>query len=248
MCGVEPDRSYPDRGRYSESEGYSESGGYSDPGVYADADAYPESASSEGGGWPAEGRYASAHSRGEIRYSAGEGRYAAAESHYGAASGSPVPEARRAESREHTSRGTIGPRSGLPIPPPEDPPRRTSVPPVSPVPQATPVPPRVPPAPTGETYRSRRPAAMAVLGLAAVLLEIPPVLLLIDNISDGIPSAIVSSVCLILALPLLAMGLYAVATGAVRAAGPNSAQAWLRPPVAYLSVALVLFVAAGLAA
>jgi hypothetical protein len=52
----------------------------------------------------------------------------------------------------------------------------------------------------------------------------------------------------VLALPLLAVGLYAVATGAVRAAGPNSAQAWLRPPVAYLSVALVLFIAAGLAA
>jgi len=234
---VEPDRSYPDRGRHTES------GAYPEPGVYAEADAYPDSASSEGGGWLAEGRYASAHSRGDVRYPAGEGRYAAAESHYGAA----VPEARRGEAREHTSHGTIGPRSGLPIPP-EEPPRRMSVPPVSPVPPASPVPPRVPPAPTGETYRSRRPAAMAILGAAAALLEIPPLLLLIDNVTDGVPSAIVASVCLILALPLLAMGLYAVATGAVRAAGPNSAQAWLRPPVAYLSVALVLFVAAGLAA
>src|SRR5690606_125103 len=148
---------------------------YPEPGFYAEADAYPESASSDSGGWPAEGRYASAHSRGEVRYPAGEGRYAAAESHYGGA----VPEARRSESREHTSRGTIGPRSGLPIPP-EEPPRRTSVPPVSPVPPAPSVPPRVPPAAPGETYRSRRPAAMAILGVAAAVLEIPPLLLLID--------------------------------------------------------------------
>jgi hypothetical protein len=99
-------------------------------------------------------------------------------------------------------------------------------------------------------YRSKRPATAALLGVAAAVFEIPVLLLLINTGfgSDPMVSGVVAAVCLMLALPLLAMGLYAVGTGAVRAAGPNSAQAWLRPPVAYLSVALVLLVAAGLAA
>jgi hypothetical protein len=82
-----------------------------------------------------------------------------------------------------------------------------------------------------------------------VLLEVPALFLLSGaTFADPAdPSGVVAAVCLMVALPLLAIGLYAVATGAVRAAGPNSAQAWLRPPVAYLSVALILFLAAGLA-
>jgi hypothetical protein len=99
-------------------------------------------------------------------------------------------------------------------------------------------------------YRSKRPATAVLIGVAAGVLEVPVLLLLINSAfgSDPVVSGVVASVCLMLALPLAATGLYAVATGAVRAAGPNSAQAWLRPPVGYLSVALVLFVAAGLAA
>lgn len=98
-------------------------------------------------------------------------------------------------------------------------------------------------------YRSKRPGTAALIGAPAVALELPALLLLIDSaFGDPVsPSGVVSAVCLILALPLLALGLYAVATGAVRAAGPNSLQAWLRPPVGYLTVALVLFIAAGLA-
>lgn len=99
-------------------------------------------------------------------------------------------------------------------------------------------------------YRSRRPATAALIGVPAALLELPALVLLQDAMfadPDASSSGVVAGICLVLALPLLAIGLYAVATGAVRAAGPNSAQAWLRPPVAYLSVALILFVAAGLA-
>jgi hypothetical protein len=98
-------------------------------------------------------------------------------------------------------------------------------------------------------YRSRRPGTAALIGVPAVLLALPALFLLQDATFDGPVSAsgVVAAVCLLLALPLLAIGLYSVATGAVRAAGPNSAQAWLRPPVAYLSVALILFLAAGLA-
>jgi hypothetical protein len=91
---------------------------------------------------------------------------------------------------------------------------------------------------------------MALFGGLAALLEIPALLLLRDAAFDTprLGGSLVAAICLVAALPLMAYGLYAVATGAVRAAGPNSAQAWLRPPVAYLSVALVLLVAAGLAA
>jgi hypothetical protein len=99
-------------------------------------------------------------------------------------------------------------------------------------------------------YRSKRPAAAALFGVPAALLELPVLFLLQDAAfaDPASPSGVIAAACAALALPLLAVGLYAVATGAVRAAGPNSAQAWLRPPVAYLSVALVLFIAAGLAA
>ena len=153
-----------------------------------------------------------------------------------------------------TGRGPIGPRSGEPLPPLA---AAVPPPPVAPAPVAAPTPPRrgvlAPgsPGPVGDgVYRSRRPAAMALFGGLAALLEIPALLLLRDATFDTprLGGGIVSAVCLVAALPLMAYGLYAVATGAVRAAGPNSAQAWLRPPVAYLSVALVLLVAAGLAA
>lgn len=107
------------------------------------------------------------------------------------------------------------------------------------------------PGPGGDgVYRSKRPATAILVGAAAGLLELPALGLLWDSAfaDPASPSGVVAAACLVLALPLLAIGLYAVATGAVRAAGPNSGQAWLRPPVAYLSVALILFVAAGLAA
>lgn len=184
---------------------------------------YPDPGYSESAGWYDDRGY-----RGEGRYAAGDyGDYAA-----------PDPrEPRRAEPEPGRAQA-VGPRSGLPIP--DDPaPRR---PPAAAAPGS--------PGPAGEMYRSRRPAAMILFGSVAAILEIPALVLLRDATFGGDSASaagVVSALCLIAALPMLAVGLYAVATGAVRAAGPNSAQAWLRPPVAYLSVALVLFVAAGLA-
>lgn len=136
----------------------------------------------------------------------------------------------------------VGPRSG-PQPPDVEPvpPRRLA---------STPGSPGLP-GPVGDNvYRSKRTGTAALFGVAAAVLEIPA-LLLLGTAVFGDPvsaSGVVAAASLMCALPLAAVGLYAVATGAVRAAGPNSVQAWLRPPVAYLSVALVLFVAAGLAA
>jgi len=131
----------------------------------------------------------------------------------------------------------VGPRPGLSADEPP-PPRRPAAAPGS-------------PGPAGDgVYRSKRPAAAVLFGVPAAILELPALFLLADAaFADPVSaSGVVSAVCVVLALPLVAFGLYSVATGAVRAAGPNSAQAWLRPPVAYLSVGLVLFVAAGLAA
>lgn len=108
------------------------------------------------------------------------------------------------------------------------------------------------PGPAGDSlYRSKRPALAALFWVPALVLEVPALLLLFDGLfgaDNASASAVAAAVCLMIALPLLATGLYAVATGAVRAAGPNSIQAWLRPPVAYLTVGIALFVAAGLAA
>jgi len=119
-----------------------------------------------------------------------------------------------------------------------------------PAPRRAPVAPASPGPASDGVYRSKRPATAALIGVPAAILELPVLFMLSDAMfADPIASAsgVVAGICLVLALPLLAVGMYAVATGAVRAAGPNSAQAWLRPPVAYLSVALILFVAAGLA-
>lgn len=187
---------------------------------------YPDHGYSESPGWYDDRGY-----RSEGRYSGGD------YGDYGDPGAPEQREPRRAEP-EPTRAQSVGPRSGLPIP--DDPaPRR---PPTAATPGS--------PGPVGEMYRSRRPAAAILFGAVAAILGIPGLILLRDaTFGDPVSaSGVIAAVCLVAALPMLAVGLYAVATGAVRAAGPNSAQAWLRPPVAYLSVALVLLIAAGLAA
>lgn len=98
-------------------------------------------------------------------------------------------------------------------------------------------------------YRARRPAAAIVLSAACVLLALPALRMLLSAVFGDtiVPGAVVAGSFLLLGLPLGAMGLYGLVTGAARVPGP-AVHAWLRPPLAYLAVALVLFVAAGLAA
>lgn len=211
-------------------------------------------------GWRDEGRDGD-----EVEAS---GAYAAAEEHY------PEPPARHYEEpRADPLRADLGPTELpriAPGTPSRMPPTDPAGHPHSPAPPVQPVPPMAPPGsaaavpaprrptsaphspgPMGENvYRSKRPAALIGFGAVAIALEIPALLLLFSaTTADPISvTGVVAAVCLVCALPLAAAGLYAVATGAVRAAGPNSLQAWLRPPVSYLTVALVLFLAAGLAA
>jgi hypothetical protein len=89
-----------------------------------------------------------------------------------------------------------------------------------------------------------------VIAIAAIAAALPIIRLLRDSIFGPTLSAsgVISSVFVLLGLPLGALGLYALATGAARVANAPTRQAWLRPPVAYLAIALVLFLAAGLAA
>lgn len=98
--------------------------------------------------------------------------------------------------------------------------------------------------------RERRPGAGAAIGVTAAVVAIPVLRVLLSGAFGPSPSAgaVISSVLVLLGLPLGAIGLYALATSATRIAGVPTPHAWLRPPLAYLTVALVLFAAAGLAA
>jgi hypothetical protein len=106
-------------------------------------------------------------------------------------------------------------------------------------------------------YRTRRPAAAILFTVVAVLLELPALWLLLAG-AFGSPvsaSSVVSGVLLVCGLPALALGLYALTTsvgrfpgrGAGQGPDPEGGAAWLRPPLGYLTVGLVLVVAAALA-
>jgi len=99
-------------------------------------------------------------------------------------------------------------------------------------------------------HRARRPATGAIIGIGIAVLALPVLRILLDGAFGPAQSAngVISSILVLLGLPLAALGLYGLATGAARIPNAPALHAWLRPPVAYLTVALVLFVAAGLAA
>jgi hypothetical protein len=98
--------------------------------------------------------------------------------------------------------------------------------------------------------RERRPVAGAAIAVTAAVIAIPVLRILLAGAFGPSPSAgaVISGALVLVGLPLGALGLYGLATGAARVAGAPTTHAWLRPPLAYLTVALVLFVAAGLAA
>lgn len=154
-----------------------------------------------------------------------------------------------------------------PVPAPPAPPRvEAPPPPPGPPPQPDPLRantetinrsslrrPSAPVAPVGDgVYRTRRPATAIAFLVATVLFEVPAIRLLVDGATGASvsASALVSGLFLVVGLPLFALGLYALVTGATRVppdAG-GGLPVWLRPPVAYLPLGLILFVAAALAA
>jgi len=101
------------------------------------------------------------------------------------------------------------------------------------------------PAPRPESvYRTRRPVSSVVVAIVTGVLMVPTLLLLIEvTFADQITArGVVPAVLLTLGLPLTGAGLFALAGG-----GPSGREAWIRPPVVYLPVGLLLLAAAGLA-
>jgi hypothetical protein len=105
------------------------------------------------------------------------------------------------------------------------------------------------PAPDG-IYRAKRPAAAIGLAVAAVVVALPLLRVLLHDAFGPHVSAggAISSALTLAALPLSALGLYGLVTGAARVPDVAVTHAWLRPPLAYLLIGLGFLVAAGLAA
>jgi hypothetical protein len=93
-------------------------------------------------------------------------------------------------------------------------------------------------------YRTRRPVSAVLVAMVTAVLMVPVIMLLVQATFDDQPLArgVVPAVLLTLGLPLTGLGLFALAGG-----GVVGRDAWLRPPVAYLPVGLVMLLAAGLA-
>lgn len=97
-------------------------------------------------------------------------------------------------------------------------------------------------------YRSSRPALAILFAVLVMIFEVPALRMLLDGaLADPVQiGAVVAGTALMTGLPLLAVGLLGLTTGATKVGHP--VEAWLKPPTAHLLVGLVLFVVAGLAA
>lgn len=102
--------------------------------------------------------------------------------------------------------------------------------------------------PGGSVYRTRRAGLAALLAGGAIFAELllVRVLLVAEFGSQAAPGAVLAGLFALAGVPLVALGLHALCTGA-GSAGPAPGRLWLRVPLAYLPVGLVLLVAAALA-
>lgn len=110
--------------------------------------------------------------------------------------------------------------------------------------------PQGPPQPGPTVYRSRRPGAIILLVLGSSVIELLLLFVLVHAMfaDDFAAGGMLAALLGLVGIPLAALGLYAVVTGAPAVGGGPSSQAWFRAPTAYLPIGLVLLVAAALAA
>jgi hypothetical protein len=96
-------------------------------------------------------------------------------------------------------------------------------------------------------YASRKPAVAIVLAVATLLFEIPALRLLVSAAIEDIVSVsgIVAGTFLVAGLPVFAYGLYGLLGGA---AVNTNAATWLKAPLVYVPLGLLLFLFAALAA
>jgi hypothetical protein len=108
---------------------------------------------------------------------------------------------------------------------------------------------RPPGAVQSTVYRARKAGVLGAIGAVAVAAELLLLRVLLAGEFGHVvsPGGVLAGLFAMTGIPLVAMGLYGLMTGAA-AAGPSPERAWLRTPLAFLPIGLTLLVAAGLAA
>jgi hypothetical protein len=103
------------------------------------------------------------------------------------------------------------------------------------------------PGPGPSIYQSRKPVVLIALVALTVLFEIPALRLLTSaTVADAVPaSGVVAGTFLVLGIPVFAYGLYGMLGG-----GPvtGNLSVWLKQPLIYLPLGVLLFLFAALAA
>jgi hypothetical protein len=88
------------------------------------------------------------------------------------------------------------------------------------------------------------------MAIVTAIFEVPAIRVFADAAfrTNVAVSGVASGTFLIIGLPMFALGVYALAVGGGWPTDEQGFSPWLRPPVAYLTISLALFLAAGFAA
>jgi hypothetical protein len=105
------------------------------------------------------------------------------------------------------------------------------------------------PAPSQTLYKTRRVGVAGLVAAPAVVAELflVRVLLAGEFGPTVVAGAVLGALLAMTGIPLVAIGMYSLITGPSATAGPNVVRSWLRTPLAYLPIGLILLTAAGLA-